>query len=173
VRLGLLLSEIGRAANIQVSQAEITTALRQEAGRYPGQEMQVVEYFRKTPGAIEQLRGPLFEDKVVDYILEMAKVEDRIVQPDELALPPADPLSAPQKLEFLPADPPEAETPAEAAVEADAEAVLEPNAEFDAVLAHNEREEAVAAEATPAEPQLAEPPVDESEAHADHAGEAA
>jgi len=96
VRLGLLLSEIGRAAGIEVSQAELTQALRQEAGRYPGQEMQVVEYFRKTPGAIEQLRGPLFEDKVVDYILELAKVEDRIVTPDELNLPPADSAETPR-----------------------------------------------------------------------------
>jgi trigger factor len=99
VRLGLLLSEIGRTANIQVSQAELTQALRQEAARYPGQEMQVVEFFRKTQGAIEQLRGPLFEDKVVDYILEMAKVEDKIVAPEKLALPPADDLATP-KLSF-------------------------------------------------------------------------
>ena len=90
VRLGLLLSEIGRAANIQVTQAELTQALRQEASRYPGQEMQVVEYFRKNAQAVEQLRGPIFEDKVVDYILEMAKVEDRIVSPEELNLPPAE-----------------------------------------------------------------------------------
>jgi trigger factor len=109
VRLGLLLSEIGRVANIQVSQAELTQALRQEAARYPGQEMQVVEFFRKTPQAIEQLRGPLFEDKVVDYILEMAKVEDRIVAPEELALPPADAASEPPKLSFTPSEEPEPE----------------------------------------------------------------
>jgi trigger factor len=108
VRLGLLLSEIGRTANIQVSQAELTQALRQEASRYPGQEMQVVEFFRKTPGAIEQLRGPLFEDKVVDYILEMAKVEDKLVAPEELALPPVDePASAPQ-VSFAPVEEAEA-----------------------------------------------------------------
>ena len=102
VRLGLLLSEIGRAAGIQVSQAELTQALRTEAARYPGQEMQVVEFFRKTPQAIEQLRGPLFEDKVVDYILEMAKVEDRLVSPEELNLPPSDEAVAP-KVTFEPA----------------------------------------------------------------------
>ena len=90
VRLGLLLSEIGRGANIQVTQAELTQALRQEASRYPGQEMQVVEFFRKNAQAVEQLRGPIFEDKVVDYILEMAKVEDRIVSPEELNLPSTD-----------------------------------------------------------------------------------
>ncbi len=96
VRLGLLLSEIGTKAGVQVNQAELTQALRQEAARYPGQEMQVIEFFRKTPAAIEQLRGPLFEDKVVDYILEMAAVEDRIVSPEELALPPADMADAPR-----------------------------------------------------------------------------
>jgi trigger factor len=95
VRLGLLLSEIGRGAGVQVSQAELTQALRTEAARYPGQEMQVVEFFRKTPQAIEQLRGPLFEDKVVDYILEMAKVEDRLVPPEELNLPPASDVATP------------------------------------------------------------------------------
>ncbi len=116
VRLGLLLSEIGRTANIQVSQQELTAALRQEASRYPGQEMQVVEFFRKTPNAIEQLRGPLFEDKVVDYILEMAKVEDRIVPAEELALPPADAAAESPKLQFDPAAEPEAPEPAEAPV---------------------------------------------------------
>jgi trigger factor len=87
VRLGLLLSEIGRAAGVQVSQAELNNALRQEASRYPGQEMQVIEFFRKTPQAIEQLRGPIFEDKVVDYILELAQVEERIVTPEVLNEP--------------------------------------------------------------------------------------
>jgi trigger factor len=87
VRLGLLLSDIGRTAGVQVSQAELTMAMRQEASRYPGQEVQVIEFFRKTPQAIEQLRGPLFEDKVVDYILELAKVDERIVTPEELNEP--------------------------------------------------------------------------------------
>ncbi len=101
VRLGLLLSEIGRTAGVQVSQAELTQALRQEAARYPGQEMQVVEFFRKSPGAIEQLRGPIFEDKVVDYILEMAKVEDRVVSAEELNLPMAGDV-APARVQFEP-----------------------------------------------------------------------
>ncbi len=124
VRLGLLLSEIGSKAGIQVSQAELTQALRQEASRYPGQEMQVIEFFRKTPQAIEQLRGPLFEDKVVDYILEMAKVEDRIVSPEELAMPPASEVGAP-KVTFQPSDEAAAEgeaAPAEAGPEEEAAA---------------------------------------------------
>jgi trigger factor len=85
VRLGLLLSEIGRANNIQVSQAELTQALRNEASRYPGQEQQVIQFFQQNQGAIEQLRGPIFEDKVVDYILGVAQVTDQEVTPEELA----------------------------------------------------------------------------------------
>jgi len=87
VRLGLLLSDIGRTAGVQVSQAELNNALRQEASRYPGQEMQVIEFFRKNPPAIEQLRGPIFEDKVVDYIIELAQVDERIVTPEVLNEP--------------------------------------------------------------------------------------
>ncbi len=85
VRLGLLLSEIGRRNSIQVQQGELQAALRQEASRYPGQEMQVVEFFRKNPGAFEQLRGPIFEDKVVDFILGAAQVTVREVTPEALA----------------------------------------------------------------------------------------
>jgi trigger factor len=90
VRLGLLLSEIGRANDVQVTPAELSAALRQEASRYPGQEMQVVEFFRKNQGALEQLRGPLFEDKVVDHILSVAAVGEKTVAPEELTLPGLD-----------------------------------------------------------------------------------
>ena len=85
VKLGLLLAEIGRANNIQVAQDELFRAMRTEAGRYPGQEQQVFEFFQKNPRAVEQLRGPLYENKVVDYILELATVEEREVSPEELA----------------------------------------------------------------------------------------
>ncbi len=88
VRLGLLLSEIGRTNGIQVAPDEMTRAMRAEAGRYPGQEAQVMEFFRKNPQAAEGLRGPIFEDKVVDFILELAKVEDRTVTPEELSAEP-------------------------------------------------------------------------------------
>ena len=84
VRLGLLLSEVGRLNNIQVSQEEINRAIVEQARRYPGQEKKVVEFYRNTPEALAQLRGPLFEDKVVDFILEMAKVTDRPVGGEEL-----------------------------------------------------------------------------------------
>jgi len=84
VRLGLLLSEVGRKNNIQVQQDEINRALAEEARRFPGHERQVVEYYRNQPGAIDNLRAPLFENKVVDYILEIAEVTDRPVPISEL-----------------------------------------------------------------------------------------
>jgi trigger factor len=88
VRLGLLLAEIGRQNNIVVSAEEMTRAIRTEAGRYPGQEAQVVEFFRKNPQAAETLRGPIFEEKVVDFVLELARVTDVIVTAEELARDP-------------------------------------------------------------------------------------
>lgn len=84
VRLGLLLAEIGRNNGITVGQEEINRAMRQEAARYPGQEQQVLEFFRKNPQAQDGLRGPIFEQKVIDFILELAKIEDRNVTAEEL-----------------------------------------------------------------------------------------
>ena len=85
VRLGLLLAEIGRVNSISVGTDEMTRAMRNEALRYPGQEAQVMDFFRKNPGAAETLRGPLFEDKVVDFVLELTKIVDQTVSPAELA----------------------------------------------------------------------------------------
>jgi trigger factor len=59
--------------------------MRAEAGRYPGQEQQVMDFFRKNPQAAENLRSPIFEEKVVDFMLELAKVSDRLVAPEELS----------------------------------------------------------------------------------------
>ncbi len=84
VRLGLLLAEVGRVNNISVSQDDLGRALRAEASRYPGQEQQVVEFYQKNPGAIARLQAPILEEKVVDYILELAKVTERTVTRDEL-----------------------------------------------------------------------------------------
>jgi trigger factor len=89
IRLGLLLSEIGRTNNIQVTAEELARAMRQEAARYPGQEQQVMEFFRRTPQAAEGLRAPIFEEKVVDFMLELARVAEREVTPEELTAPPA------------------------------------------------------------------------------------
>ena len=95
VRLGLLLAEIGRGQGVQVGADEMTRAMRVEAARYGGQEAEVMEFFRKNPRATESLRGPIFEDKVVDYILDQATVDERIVTPEELAAEPAEAAAEP------------------------------------------------------------------------------
>lgn len=89
VRLGLLLAEIGRVNNITVSPDELMRAVRAEASRYPGQEAGMMEYFRKNPRAADSLRGPIFEDKVIDYVLELANVAEEVVSPEDLAKDPA------------------------------------------------------------------------------------
>ncbi len=88
VRLGLVLSDIGQANDLQVEQNELQQAMFEQARRFPGQEKQVFEYFQKNPQAIEQLRAPIYEDKVVDFILEMAKVEEKEVSVEELMKDP-------------------------------------------------------------------------------------
>lgn len=77
VRLGLLLAEVGRQENIEVSQEELQRALLNEVRRYPGQEQAIFEHYQKNPGALVNLRGPLLEEKVVDHILDKAKVTER------------------------------------------------------------------------------------------------
>jgi len=88
VRLGLILSDVGQTNELQVEQAELTQAMMEQARRFPGQEKQVFEYFQKNPQAVEQLRAPIYEDKVVDFVLEMAKVEDKTVSVEELMKDP-------------------------------------------------------------------------------------
>lgn len=83
VKLGLLLSEVGRANNIQVPNEDLTRAVINEARRYPGQEKQVIDYYQKSPDALNQLRAPIYEDKVIDFILEMAQVSERRATPEE------------------------------------------------------------------------------------------
>jgi trigger factor len=85
VRLGLLLSEIGKRNAIQVTQEEINRGLIAEARRYPGQEREVLEAYRKNPRLLDTLRAPIYEDKVVDYILTTITLNDRNVSPEELA----------------------------------------------------------------------------------------
>jgi trigger factor len=92
VRLGLLLSEIGRVNSITVQPDEMTRAMRAEAMRFPGQEQQVFEFFRQNPRAADSLRGPLFEEKVINFILELAQVEDQTVSLEELTKEPPSPV---------------------------------------------------------------------------------
>jgi trigger factor len=84
VRLGLLLAEVGRSNNITVTQEELNRAITREVRRHPGYERQALDFYRQNPEAVASLRGPIFEDKVVDFIVEMAKVPERRVTPEEL-----------------------------------------------------------------------------------------
>jgi|APTNR8051073442_1049403.scaffolds.fasta_scaffold04945_4 trigger factor len=84
VRLGLVLAEIGRVGEVTISDEELGQALMREASRYPGQERQVYDFFQKNQQMMAQLRAPLYEEKVVDHILQKAKVTDFVVTRAEL-----------------------------------------------------------------------------------------
>jgi trigger factor len=90
VRLGLLIGEIGDKAKVQVGQEELRRALIEQARRYPGQEKMVYEYYEKNPAALIELRAPIFEDKVVEHILGLAKPVDKKVSVEELLKPDED-----------------------------------------------------------------------------------
>jgi trigger factor len=83
VRLGLLLSEVGRQQNVDVSQDEVNNAIMAEVRRFPGQEQQVMNYFRNNAQAVANVRAPIFEQKVIDWIVDQAKVTDRQVTMEE------------------------------------------------------------------------------------------
>jgi len=84
VRLGLLLSEVGRQNNIQVTADELNRAVLDEARRYPGQERKVYEWYQKNPDMVARLRAPIYEDKIIDFVLELVKTTERKVSPQEL-----------------------------------------------------------------------------------------
>ena len=84
VRLGLLLAEVGKTAEVTVTDAEMTQAVLAAARQYPGQERQFFEYVQKTPQMQQQLRAPIFEDKVIDHIVAQAKVSEKEVSKDKL-----------------------------------------------------------------------------------------
>ncbi|UWQ15836.1 trigger factor [Aliiroseovarius sp. M344] len=84
VRLGLLLAELGQKAEIEVSDAEMTQAVMNQARQYPGQEKQFFEFVQQNPQMRQQIQAPLFEDKVIDYVFELAKVSEKEVSKDDL-----------------------------------------------------------------------------------------
>ncbi len=92
VRLGLLLQEVGRLNNIEVTEDEVKGALFKEVSRYPGQEQQIMELYQKNPEAMASIRAPIFEDKIVDFITEMATVTEKTVSPEQLMAPPEEAL---------------------------------------------------------------------------------
>ena len=105
VRLGLVLAEVGEKAGVKVDDNEVGRALVEVVRQYPGQEQKVWDYYRKNPQAMSEIKAPLFEDKVVDHIVALAKVTDRVVSKEELfklqeedeaaaTMPRHDPISA-------------------------------------------------------------------------------
>ena len=90
VRLGLVLSEYGRLNNVQVTQEELNRAVVAQARQYPGQEKRILEIYRNNPDAVAQLRAPIFEDKVVDFLVGQVKITDKTVSRADLFKDPED-----------------------------------------------------------------------------------
>ena len=84
VRLGLLLAELGQKAEVEVTDAEMSQAIMNQARQYPGQERQFFEFVQQNAQMQQQMRAPIFEDKVVDYVFELATVADKEVSKDDL-----------------------------------------------------------------------------------------
>ena len=84
VRLGMVLSEIGERQKIEVTEQEQERAVAAQLRQFPGREQALLEYFRKNPDALASVRAPIFEEKVIDYIIELAKVTDKPVTREEL-----------------------------------------------------------------------------------------
>ncbi|MBV1927122.1 MAG: trigger factor [Rhodobacteraceae bacterium] len=84
VRLGLLLAELGQKAEVEVTDAEMTQAMMNQARQYPGQEKQFFEFVQQNQQMQQQMRAPLFEDKVVDYVFELAEITDKEISKDDL-----------------------------------------------------------------------------------------
>ena len=176
VRLGLILAEIGRRANVAVTEQELGEAMRQEALRYGAQAQQIFDLLRNNPNAQAQMRAPIFEEKVVDLILSQADVTDKPVSKDELmaeddlpegytdgskAAKPAKKAAGPAKAKAKAAKA-DADAPAEAEAEpAPAEAKAEPAAKKAPAKAKPAKAEAATAEAgdaakaAPAKPKRA------------------
>ena len=92
-----MLQEVGRLNNIEVTEDEVKSALFKEVSRYPGQEQQIMELYQKNPEAMASIRAPLFEDKIVDFITEMATVTEKTVSPEQLMSPPEEGLDQPSE----------------------------------------------------------------------------
>tara|TARA_A100001391_G_scaffold66729_3_gene42449 strand:- start:33394 stop:35001 length:1608 start_codon:yes stop_codon:yes gene_type:complete len=130
VRLGLLLSEIGQANGVEISQQEMGMLIQQAAQQYPAeQRQQFVDYVRNEPMAQAQLRAPLYEDKVVDYLFDKADVTEREVTREEIeAAIEADEAGAEEKKKPAAKKAPAKKAPAKKAADADGEAEAKPAA---------------------------------------------
>ncbi|MEX2450897.1 MAG: trigger factor [Rhodospirillales bacterium] len=90
VKLGLVMAEVGRQNKIELSQEDVNRAVTAQARRYPGQEKEVMEHFSKSPEALQSISAPLYEDKVVEFILAMTTVTEKAVSLEELMAEPED-----------------------------------------------------------------------------------
>ncbi|MCW5698881.1 MAG: trigger factor [Rhodospirillales bacterium] len=97
VRLGLVLAEISRQNNLEVTNEELQKAMRAQAARFPGQETLLYEYYKRHPEALNNLAGPVLEDKVVDFLVEMGTVTEKTVSVEELTRDPDEDPGAEQK----------------------------------------------------------------------------
>ena len=84
VRLGLVLAEVGDKSSVQVTDQEVTQALIERARGFPGQEKLIWDHYSKNPQALAEIRAPIFEEKVIDHIISLAQVTDRVVSKEEL-----------------------------------------------------------------------------------------
>ena len=160
VRLGLVLSDIGLKNEVKVEGPELNQAVMEQARRYPGQEKAVFEYFRDTPAALEQLRAPIFEDKVVDLILERADVKDEKVSIEELMKDPDAEDEAPAETTKKATKPKKAAADSK---EETADAAAEPTEKAAKAKAEPKKATAKAA-AKPTRKKAADKPAEESEA---------
>ena len=97
IRLALLLSEIGRQNDISVEREELNRAIIDQARRFPGREKEVADYFGSNPEALSSIHAPLFEDKVIDFVVEMAEISEEIVAVEALYANPEDSAEKPAK----------------------------------------------------------------------------
>jgi len=88
VRLGLILSEVGSRNKIEVSDDEVKRALLERVRQFPSQDRKVYDFYRNNPQALAEIRAPLFEDKVIDFITELANVTEKPVSVEELYADP-------------------------------------------------------------------------------------
>jgi trigger factor len=155
VRLGLVLAEIGQRANVQVTEQEMNGALAAEARRYPGQEREIYDFFRKNPQAAAQLRAPIYEEKVVDLILSNAQVTDlptskeALFAEDEMPEGYGDANAATTDAEAAPAKSTKAKAAKAKSASADDEATPEPEVEVEASPAKPKKPRAKKAAAEP------------------------
>ena len=93
----MLLSEIGRENDISVEREELNRAIIDQARRFPGREKEVADYFGSNPEALSSIHAPLFEDKVIDFVVEMAEISEEVVTVEALYANPEDPAEKPIK----------------------------------------------------------------------------